>query len=95
MDSKELKLKLLQEIISCEDRVLLEKIEHLLRENSSEVKEEGEQYSATKEIENTSSQLSEQQKEELERRYKEYEQKGGELFSWEEVKSYILTGNDS
>lgn len=94
MKINNLKIQLLQEIISCEDGMLLQEIQELFEQDFSEVCEKGEPYTVDKEDENSSFTLSEAQEEELMQRYKDFREEGGPWLSWEDVKNDILKEGD-
>lgn len=99
MDLNQLKIELIQKIISCEDENILRTIKQILDENPSEVKEEGEKYSIKPsaeldrefpyEQEDGFLNINEEQEEELLRRYQDHLEGGGRSLSWEEVRKNI------
>lgn len=84
MDLNQMKIELLQRIISCEDENMLREIKQILDENSSEVREEGDKYSV--EVGNV---IPDGYYQSLEADYEKY--KRGELStsSWDEVKKKL------
>ncbi|WP_424492897.1 addiction module protein [Salinimicrobium sp. GXAS 041] len=99
MDLNQLKVELIQNIISCENEIILREIEQILDENPSGVREDGEKYffkensGSVNRISNDeefqSFSISEEQEEELMRRYRNHLEGRGKSIPWDEVKKNI------
>ncbi|HET7360632.1 MAG TPA: addiction module protein [Salinimicrobium sp.] len=89
MEMNGLKIELLQKVIACDDMEILKKIEQILNQDSfdvSEVEETKEEYETAV---NSSLNISEEQKKELDKRYQDYLDGKGNLYDWEYVKANI------
>ena len=82
MNIDELKIKLLQKIINCNDEKLLKEVEKILKSFPSEVEEATEQYL-------TNSSIPASHYEQLDSDYQKYKEGKLELESWAEVKERI------
>ncbi|UBZ08222.1 addiction module protein [Salegentibacter mishustinae] len=85
MDANALKIELIQKIIACDDEDLLMKIEGLLKNIKPGASEAGESY----EVEGRKSQLTNEQLEEIERRWKAYKSGEEKAIPWEDVRKEI------
>lgn len=85
MDKNALKIGLIQKIIACDDEDLLMKIESLLKNVKPEASEPGESYK----VEGRKSQLSNEQLEEIERRWKAYKSGEEKTIPWEDARKEI------
>jgi putative addiction module component (TIGR02574 family) len=85
MDANALKIELMKKIIACDDEDLLMKIEGLLKNIKPGASEPGESY----EVEGRKSQLTNEQLEEIERRWKAYKSGEEKAIPWEDVRKEI------
>jgi len=92
MDKEKFKILLIQKIIECSDTDVLKKIEKILDENGSEVKEGMEEYKIF--TQHKDSVLTDEQIEEVDRRYQKYLRGEGKSYAWEEVEEEIQRKNE-
>jgi len=85
MDKNALKIELIQRIIACDDEVLLREIELLLQEAKVLAQEPDEAY----EVDGQKSLLSNEQLEEIERRWKAYKSGEEKAIPWEDARKEI------
>lgn len=85
MDANALKIELIQKIIACDEKDLLIKIEGLLKNVKPEASEPKESYK----VEGRNSQLSNEQLEEIERRWKAYRSGEEKAIPWEDARKEI------
>ncbi len=85
MNKNALKITLIQKIIDCNDETLLRKVELLLQELKVSAMEPDEAY----EVDGQKSLLSNEQLEEIEKRWKAYKSGEEKAIPWEEVRKEI------
>ena len=85
MDKNALKIELIQKIIACDDEVLLREIELLLQEAKVSAHEPDKAY----EVYGQKSLLSNEQLEEIERRWKAYKSGEEKAIPWEDARKEI------
>lgn len=86
MDTDKLKKELIGKIIQCSDFELLKEIHKLLNEEINKVNDSSEGYHISRWKQ---SMLTDEQNEELERRYEEYLKGEGKSYTMEEVEKWI------
>ena len=85
MDANALKIELMQKIIACDDEDLLMEIEGLLKNVKPGASEPGESYK----VEGRKSQLSKEQLEEIEKRWKAYKSGEEKAIPWQDARKEI------
>lgn len=87
MDKEKFKISLIKRITECSDPDILKKIEKILDVNWPEVKEGSEEYKIL--TPQKDSVLTDEQIEEVDRRYQKYLRGEGKSYTWEEIEEEI------